>query len=35
MGPHKAEELADEAGFRSFRRLPIDDPFTAVYEVRP
>mgnify|MGYP001363869475 CR=1 FL=1 len=35
MGPHKAEELAREAGFGSFRRLPIDDPFTAVYEVRP
>jgi SAM-dependent methyltransferase len=35
MGPHKAEELAVEAGFSSFRRLPIDDPFTAVYEVRP
>lgn len=35
MGPHKAEELAREAGFGSFRRLPIDDPFTAVFEVRP
>ncbi|HZU14733.1 MAG TPA: class I SAM-dependent methyltransferase [Chloroflexota bacterium] len=35
MGPHKAEELADEAGFGSFRRVPIEDPFTAVYEVRP
>ena len=35
MGQHKAEELAHEAGFSSFRRLPIDDPFTAVYEVRP
>jgi 2-polyprenyl-3-methyl-5-hydroxy-6-metoxy-1,4-benzoquinol methylase len=34
MGPKKAEELAWEAGFGSFRRLPIDDPFTAVYEVR-
>ncbi|HLJ66174.1 MAG TPA: class I SAM-dependent methyltransferase [Chloroflexota bacterium] len=34
MGPHKAEELARDAGFASFRRLPIDDPFTAVYEVR-
>jgi SAM-dependent methyltransferase len=35
MGPHKAEELATEAGFSSFHRLPIEDPFTAVYEVRP
>jgi 2-polyprenyl-3-methyl-5-hydroxy-6-metoxy-1,4-benzoquinol methylase len=35
MGPHKAEELAREAGFGSFRRLPIEDPFTAVYEARP
>lgn len=35
MGPHKAEELAREAGFSSFRRLPIEDPFTAVYEARP
>jgi len=35
MGPHKAEELAQEAGFSVFRRLPIDDPFTAVYEARP
>jgi hypothetical protein len=35
MGPHKAEELAHEAGFRSIRRLPLDDPFTIVYEARP
>jgi 2-polyprenyl-3-methyl-5-hydroxy-6-metoxy-1,4-benzoquinol methylase len=35
MGPHKAEELAHEAGFSRFRRLPIEDPFTAVYEARP
>ena len=35
MGPHKAEELAHEAGFATFRRLPVDDPFTAVYEARP
>lgn len=35
MGPHKAEELAEEAGFGRFHRLPIEDPFTAVYEVRP
>jgi SAM-dependent methyltransferase len=35
MGPHKAEELAHEAGFSSIRRLPLDDPFTVVYEARP
>jgi 2-polyprenyl-3-methyl-5-hydroxy-6-metoxy-1,4-benzoquinol methylase len=35
MGVHKAEELAQKAGFGSFRRLPIEDPFTAVYEARP
>lgn len=35
MGQQKAEELAREAGFDTFRRLPIDDPFTVVYEVRP
>jgi SAM-dependent methyltransferase len=34
MGQHKAEDLAREAGFASFRRLPLEDPFTAVYEVR-
>lgn len=34
MGPEKAEELAREAGFTHFHRLPIEDPFTAVYEVR-
>lgn len=35
MGPHKAEELAHEAEFTSIRRLPLDDPFTIVYEARP
>jgi 2-polyprenyl-3-methyl-5-hydroxy-6-metoxy-1,4-benzoquinol methylase len=35
MGAHKAEELAQEADFSSFRRLPLEDPFTAVYEARP
>ena len=34
MGPHKAEELARTAGFEIFRRLPIEDPFTVVYEAR-
>lgn len=35
MGPHKAEELAREAGFSIFRRLPVDDPFMAVFQARP
>jgi SAM-dependent methyltransferase len=35
MGAHKAEDLAKEAGFGRFRRLPIEDPFTVVYEARP
>lgn len=32
---HQAEELAREAGFAQFRALPLDDPFSVVYEVRP
>ncbi|MGI8825454.1 MAG: class I SAM-dependent methyltransferase [Chloroflexota bacterium] len=35
MGPAKAEEIARQAAFGSFRRLPFDDPFTIVYEARP
>ncbi len=35
MGEPRARQLADEAGFRSFRRLPIDDPFSLLYELRP
>lgn len=35
MGEDKARELAKDAGFRNFRRLPIEDPFSALYELRP
>ncbi len=34
MGEPKASELCAQAGFTRFRRLPIDDMFSALYEVR-
>jgi 2-polyprenyl-3-methyl-5-hydroxy-6-metoxy-1,4-benzoquinol methylase len=34
MGEAKARELAHHAGFGHFRRLPIDHPFAALYELR-
>jgi SAM-dependent methyltransferase len=34
MGEPKARELAAAAGFAHFRRLPIDDPFSVLYELR-
>lgn len=34
MGEAKARELAQNAGFTSFRRLPIDHPFAALYELK-
>ena len=34
MGEEKARELTREAGFSHFRRLPIEDPFSALYELR-
>lgn len=34
-GPRRAEALCREAGFGRFRRLPIQNPFNAFYEVRP
>ncbi len=34
MGEPKARELCEQAGFAHFRRLPIDDLFSALYEVR-
>lgn len=34
-GPRRAEELCREAGFGRFRRLEIENPFNAFYEVRP
>ncbi len=35
MGEPKARELTIEAQFSHFRRLPIEDMFSALYEVRP
>ncbi len=34
MGEPKARELATVAGFAHFRRLPIQDPFSVLYEIR-
>jgi 2-polyprenyl-3-methyl-5-hydroxy-6-metoxy-1,4-benzoquinol methylase len=34
MGEAKARELAAEAGFTKFRRLPIEDAFSALYEIQ-
>ncbi|MHB8383876.1 MAG: class I SAM-dependent methyltransferase [Candidatus Binataceae bacterium] len=34
MGEEKARALTREAGFTEFRRLPIEDPFSALYELR-
>ncbi|HME72259.1 MAG TPA: class I SAM-dependent methyltransferase [Myxococcota bacterium] len=34
-GPKRAEALCRDAGFASFRRLDVDNPFNAFYEVRP
>jgi SAM-dependent methyltransferase len=34
-GPVKAQESCRKAGFTRFRRLPIDNPFSAFFEVRP
>lgn len=31
----KLRELADGAGFSTFRRLPIEDPFYVLYELKP
>jgi len=35
MGELKARDLASQAGFSHFRKLPIDDPFSVLYELRP
>lgn len=32
---HKAHELCAQAGFSAVRRLPLENPFNNVYEVRP
>jgi SAM-dependent methyltransferase len=34
MGEPKARELATVAGFAHFRRLPIQDPFSVLFELR-
>jgi SAM-dependent methyltransferase len=34
MGEPKARELAAAAGFTRFRRLPIEEPFSILYELR-
>lgn len=34
MGEARARELAEQAGFGSFRRLPLDEPFCVLYELR-
>ena len=35
MGEDKARELAKEAGFSSFQRLPVKDLFSVLYELKP
>jgi 2-polyprenyl-3-methyl-5-hydroxy-6-metoxy-1,4-benzoquinol methylase len=35
MPEAKVRELCGDAGFTSVRRLPIEDPFSAVFEARP
>lgn len=35
MGEDKARELARDAGFTRFQRLPVKDAFSALYELRP
>jgi hypothetical protein len=34
MGEPEARKLARQAGFSDFRRLAIEDPFSALYELR-
>ncbi|MDB5107818.1 MAG: SAM-dependent methyltransferase, partial [Candidatus Binatus sp.] len=34
MGEAKARELVAQAGFSKFRRLPIEDAFSALYEIQ-
>jgi hypothetical protein len=31
----KVRELSTEAGFGSVRKLPLDNPFNSIYEIRP
>jgi hypothetical protein len=32
---HKLAELAKEAGFSSCRKLPLENPFNNLYELKP
>ena len=34
MGQAKARELAYAAGFTQFRKLPVEDPFSVLYELK-
>ena len=34
-GPRQAEDLVTQAGFGHFRKLDIDNPFSAFYEIKP
>jgi hypothetical protein len=34
MGEAKARELVAASGFKHFRRLPIEDLFSALYEIQ-
>lgn len=35
LPPQRAEALATDAGFTRFRRLDVDHPVNAFYEIRP
>lgn len=35
LPPRRVREVCDEAGFGSVRRLELQDPFNALYEIRP
>ena len=37
LGMHepKVQELCAEAGFSSVRRLPLENPFNILYEIKP
>jgi hypothetical protein len=35
MGEPKARELAQKAGFSRFTKLPVNDDFAVLYELRP
>ena len=35
LHPHKLDELSKEAGFSSCRKLPLENPFNNLYELKP